>query len=73
MIGNTLKRIFMIDKSNCVTFELIKLGFSGSDQMPLNTLGWGTAPRRQISWLPKLNLRASAVAASTEAGEGSGA
>ena len=40
MIGNMFKHILMIDKSISVTFELIKLGFSGSDQMPLNTLQW---------------------------------
>ena len=38
MIGNMFKHIFMIDKSICVTFERIKRGFSGSGQMPLNTL-----------------------------------
>ena len=38
MIGNMFKHIFMIDKGISVTFELIKLDFSGSDQMPLNTL-----------------------------------
>ena len=38
MIRNMSKHIFMIDKSNCVTFELIKRRFSGSDEMPLNTL-----------------------------------
>ena len=38
MIGNMFKLIFMIHKSISVTFELIKLDYSGSDQMPLNTL-----------------------------------
>ena len=38
MIGYTLKHIFMLAKSNCVTFELIKPDFSGSGQMLLNTL-----------------------------------
>ena len=38
MIGNMFKHIFMIDKGISVTFELTKLDFSGSDQMPLNTL-----------------------------------
>ena len=38
MIGNMFKHNFMIDKSNCTTFELVKRHFSGSDQMPLNTL-----------------------------------
>ena len=40
MIGNMFKHICMIDKSISVTFELTKLDFSGSDQMPLNTLQW---------------------------------
>ena len=43
MIGNMFKHIFMIDKSISITFELIKLGFSGSDQIPLNTLILGNA------------------------------
>ena len=38
MIGNMFKNIFVIDKSISITFELIKLGFSGSDQMLLNTI-----------------------------------
>ena len=38
MFGNMLKHIFIINKSNCITFELVKRHFSGSDQMPLNTL-----------------------------------
>ena len=38
MIRNMFKHIFMIGRSNSVTFERIKLYFSGSDQIPLNTL-----------------------------------
>ena len=38
MIGIMFKHDFMIYKSICDTFGLIKRGFSGSDQMPLNTL-----------------------------------
>ena len=58
MFGNMFKHIFMIDKSISATFELIKLYFSGSDQMPLNTLngpdGTGDArgprPRSLPAW-----------------------
>ena len=39
MIGNMFKHNFMIRKGICVTFGRLKRGFSGSDQMPLNTLG----------------------------------
>ena len=38
MIGNMFKHISMFDKSISITFEFIKLVFSGSDQMLLNTL-----------------------------------
>ena len=38
MIGMMLEHDFMIQKSICDTFVLRKRGFSGSDQMLLNTL-----------------------------------
>ena len=38
MLGNMFKHNFMIAKCICDTFGRLKRGFSGSDQMPLNTL-----------------------------------
>ena len=39
MIGIMLEHDFMIKKSICDTLVLTKRVFSGSDQIPLNTLG----------------------------------
>ena len=41
MIENMFKQCFMINKSISDTTGVIKLVFSGSDQMPLNTLDYG--------------------------------
>ena len=38
MIGIMLEHDFMIKQSICDTFVLVKLDFSGSDQVLLNTL-----------------------------------
>ena len=46
MIGIMLEHDFMIKQSICDTFVLTKRGFSGSDQMPLNTLSVGVAHKR---------------------------
>ena len=56
MIGDIFQHDFMIKISICETFDLAKRVFSGSGQMPLNTLQCPTAlrasqgHRRNRSW-----------------------
>ena len=50
MVGMMLEHDFMIQKSICDTFVLRKRGFSGSDQMLLNTLsGWGSIGEDRVN------------------------
>ena len=48
MIGDIFQHDFMIKISICDTFELTKHVFSGSDQMPLNTLDFPASTLRQL-------------------------
>ena len=58
MIGDIFQHGFMIKISICDTFELTKHVFSGSGQMPLNTLNWSTftaqpRPKKMVPGLPR--------------------
>ena len=57
MIGDIFQHDFMIKISICDTFELTKRVFSGSGQMPLNTL--------PVSHCVKIRLQTGAVKSGT--------